>query len=327
MGSFSHYIIYGIEIQYSHGFKQRGIDYYKLVEDGKPIEDYPLYYIGKCIGKANSAIPLYKNEGKDRLEATVVSHQDGIAVIRVHNPKEDEIISKPNEDGSLPASQYIDNYPYAFLVIDYRVGKLQIAIQCTTAFGYKTETLKNSVNLFFDIHLNPLSAIDVSISEKYFPQKSIDFIKERVNNNDWVKSFKFKYERAVVAADEHPTGSQVFIRHASDLLRDFGATFGEATLNFDTQESREAFIKEKLDQLCHVINYSKNRMYDVRVDFCNSGTFTLGAKGVVAKIPMHDDIISNATAGGTSPTHPSKENDLKTWLDDVFNQLLEKEKE
>lgn len=319
MGNFSHFVIYDIEIQPSNGFKQRGIDYDKLAEDGKPIEDCPLYYIGKCIGKANSAIPLYKNEGKDRLEATVVSHKGGIAVIRVHNPKEDEIISKPNEDGSLPASQYIDNYPYAFLVIDYREGKLQTAIQCTTAFGYKAETLKNSINNFFEIHLNPLSAIDVSITEKYFPQKSLDFIKEHMDNKDDLTSLTFRYNNTVANTARYPKGVNSFIMHASDLLDEFGATFGETSLDFP-----EGFRKEKIDQLGFIIAYSKEQRYNITLKFHNSGTFTLGENGVVAKIPMNKDVISNII-NGITPSRHSKDEDLKTWLDHVLNKLKEED--
>lgn len=310
------YIIYNIEIKQRKVGEQISMDFYHIEQEGKPIYDSPEYYIGRIIGQAGSSIALYKNKGKELLEgSTVIINKDGIAVIRIHNPKWDEIYLKPEENEILPQSREEKTYPFTYVVIDYRKGKCQMAIQCSPAFGYSTNTLKNCFNEFFFKHLNQLSRIEVLVSEKYFPQKSLEFIKERMDNGDALTSLTFRYDYADADVENYPRGMKSLIKHHSDLLNDFGASFSETNMEFP-----DGYKEEKLEQLGFVIAYSKNRGYDIGLKFRYSGTFTLGGNGVVAKFPMHTDVIDNIINGCAS-THPTKDDDIIMWLDHVLEEL------
>ena len=315
MENSSNFIIYDIKTQPSEKDKQLNIDWQGMLESGRSLEDSLDYYIGKNIGQAQSSINLTKNKGTEPLEgSTVVSHQDGIAVIRVHNPKWNEIYLKPEENEILPQSREEETFPYAYAVIDHRdKGRCLLAIQCAPAFGSSTKTLKNSFNEFLYRNLGCLAPENVIVTEKYFPQKSLEFIKEHMNNHDALKSLTFRY--ANTDAGKYPVEAQDFIMIHSELLDKFGATFGDINLEFG-----EGYQKEKLDQLGFVIAYSKERGYDIGVKFQDSGAFTLGGNGVVAKIPMHKDVLTNIIEGNPS-THPTKDDDMKMWLDHVLDVL------
>lgn len=308
----SNYIIYNIGVQECKDKKgkQLGIDWNNMLKDSKPLVDFLNEYISQCIGQEKSSIPLFKKKGKELLEGSaVVSHENGIIVIRIHNPKWDEIYLKPEEDEILPKSRDEKTFPYAYAVIDCREnGRCQMAIECAPAFGYSTNALKNCFNEFFSRSLGCLTPQDVVVTEKYFPQKSLEFIKEHMDNKDDLTSLTFKYDNKENAAEGYPLEANDFIMRHSDLLDDFGATFGATTYEF-----KEGCKKEKLEQLGGIIAYSMKRKYDVGVKFCKSGTYTLGSNGVVAKFPMQTDVIDHIING--------KDDDIRTWLDDVLDKL------
>lgn len=315
----NNYIIYNIAVQECKDpkGKQPYFDFDKVLKDGKSLVDFLNEYISQCIGKEKSSIHLYKKKGKEQLEGSaVVSHENGIIVIRIHNPKWDEIYLKPEEYEILPQSRDEKTFPYAYAVIDCREnGRCQMAIECAPAFGYSTNALKNCFNEFFSRNLGKFTAQDVIVTEKYFPQKSLEFIKEHMNKGDSLTSLTFRYDNADANVERYPRGMKSFIQHHSDLLNDLGASFGETNMEFP-----EGYKEEKLEQLGLVIAYSKDRGYDIGVKFRESGAYTLGGNGVVAKFPMHTKVIDNIINGKAS-THPTKCDDIGMWLDHVSDEL------
>lgn len=121
----SEYIIHNIGLSVSSQLR-----FFSDEEPDKPVNKYPNFYIGKSIGGIGNQLNLYRtrqNNGKEFVPNCVLRNENGIALIRIHNKENVEIVSLP-EDTNNDKNCNIESkssYPFAYVVIDYRDGKCQ----------------------------------------------------------------------------------------------------------------------------------------------------------------------------------------------------------
>ncbi len=314
----SDYIIHNIGLSVS-----RQLHFFTDEEPDKPVNKYPNYYIGKAIGGNGNQLDLFRtrqNNGKEFVPNCVLRNEDGIALIRIHNKENVEIVNLP-EDTNSDKNCNIESkssYPFAYVVIDYRDGKCQIAIEKTSAWDSKTVTMKCCLENFFNEQLKDSLGITTAISEKNVRKDFEEFIDQRtIDHGDVIESFTFQYvnvKRNPTARIPESLTEQMDL--FSKVLEVYGANSGVTTMSMDS-----IVDNEKLKQLSTVVSYSMDNAFDLVVKLRDYGEYSC-SEGIIAKYPMNDVVISHYKDFVISDKVTS-DFDLKSWLDEVFEKVKE----
>lgn len=292
-------------------------------EPDKPVNEFPNYYIGKAIGGNGNQLNMYRtrqNNGKEFVPNCVLRNENGIALIRIHNKENVEIVSLP-EDTNNNKNCNIESkssYPFAYAVIDYRDGRCQLAIEKTPAWDSKTVTMKCCIENFLKDQLEDSLGITTSITEKTTKKDFEKFIDQRtIDHGDVIESFTFQYvnlKRNPTA--RIPASMSQHMDMYSQMLEIYGAISGVTTMNMENDAN-----KEQLKQLSTVVTYSTDNAFDLVVKFRDFGDYSI-SEGTIAKYAMNDIVISNYKDFAT-PDIVNSDFDLESWLDDVFMKVKE----
>ena len=310
----SDYILHNIGLTVSPQF-----DFDQLLEPDKPVEKYPNYYLGQIIGGKGRELELKRTRrggGEERVPNCVLRNEDGIALIRIHN-KEDYTIYDLPESSENEVKDCVgvshSSYPYGYVVVDYRDGKCQIAIEKTSAWDSKTTTIKNCLEDFFNDKLFCKIGITTTLKEKIISTKFEQFIDQRtIDQGDVIESFTFQYvnlKRNPTARIPNELTEQM--NTMSKVLEMYDAISGTTTMKMGSTVDND-----KLKQLSTVVTYSSDNAFNLVVKFKDYGDYTCN-ENIVAKYPMNDIVISNFK-DFTTPEFENSDFDLRSWLDDVF---------
>ena len=315
----SDYIIHNIKLSVVPHF-----DFDEIVEKDKPLDRFPNYYLGIIIGGKGNELLLNRtrrNGGEEHVPNCVLRNENGIALIRVHN-KEDYTIYDLPEKTENEVKDCIgrgeSSYPFGYVVVDYRDGKCQLAIEKTPSWDSKTVTIRNSLEKFFNDKLSDSMGISTKLEEKIERKDFEDFIDQRtIDHGDVIESFTFEYvngkRNPTVRIPESLTEQMDYY---SRLLEFYGAISSVTTVNMGS-----VVDNEKLKQLSTVLEYSVDNAFELKVKFRDYGEYSC-REGVVAKYPMNDIIISHYKDFIT-PDIVNSEFDLTSWLDEVFMKVKE----
>ena len=315
----SDYIIHNIGLTVSPQ-----LDLFGLVEQDKPVDKYPNYYLGKIIGGVGNQLDLIRtrqNGGKESVPNCVLRNEDGIALIRIHNKENFTIYDLPENTGNevkdcvgVPKS----SYPFGYVVVDYRDDKCQLAIEKTSAWDSKTVTIRYCLEKFFNDQLADSMGITTALNEKTERKDFENFIDQRtIDHGDVIESFTFQY----VNVKRNPTARipesmTEQMEMYSKVLEVYGAISGVTTMNMGPKVDNE-----KLKQLSTVVAYSTDNAFDLIVKLKDYGEYSC-REGVVAKYPMNDVVISHFK-DFIIPDIITSDFDLKSWLDEVFMKVKE----
>ena len=191
----SEYIIHNIGLTVSPQ-----LDLFGLVDENKPVDKSPNYYLGKVIGGVGNELDLNRTrqgDGKEHVPNCVLRNEDGIALIRIHNKENFTIYDLPENTGNevkdcIGIQQ--SSYPFGYVIVDYRDGKCQLAIEKTSAWDSKTVTIRYSLEKFFNDQLTDSLGITTIIKEKTERKDFEKFIDQRtIDHGDMIESFTFEY--------------------------------------------------------------------------------------------------------------------------------------
>ena len=315
----SDYIIHNIKLSVVQQF-----DFDELVEKDKPVDRFPNYYLGRIIGGKGSELSLNqtrRNGGEEHVPNCVLRNENGIALIRVHN-KEDYTIYDLPEKTENEVKDCIgrgeSSYPFGYVVVDYRDGKCQLAIEKTPSWDSKTVTVRNSLEKFFNDKLSGSMGISTKLEEKIERKDFEEFIDQRtIDHGDVIESFTFEYvngkRNPTVRIPESLTEQMDFY---SRLLEFYGAISSVTTVNMGS-----VVDNEKLKQLSTVLEYSVDNAFELKVKFRDYGEYSC-REGVVAKYPMNDIVISHYK-DFIIPDIVNSDFDLMSWMDEVFMKVKE----
>ena len=315
----SDYIIHNIGITVTPQ-----LDFDQFVESEKPVDKYPNYYLGKIIGGRGKELDLNRTRrggGEEHVPNCVIRNEDGIALVRIHNREDITIYDLPDNSENeaqdcigVPQS----NYPFGYVVIDYRDGKCQLAIEKTSSWDNKTVTVRNGLENVFNDKLSNSIGVETSLKEKTISTKFEDFIDQRtIDHGDVIESFTFQYvnlKRNPTARIPESLTEQM--ETLSKALEFYNAISASTTMKLDNNAD-----KEKLKQLSTVVSYSSDNAFDLIVKFRDYGDYTCNEE-IVAKYPMNDVVISNYK-DFKIPDIVNSDFDLQSWLDEVFEKVKE----
>lgn len=315
----SDYIIHNIGLTVS-----RQLDLFSPVEVSKPVDKYPNYYLGKIIGGVGNELDLTRTrqgDGKEHVPNCVLRNEDGIALIRIHNKENYTIYDLPENTGNEVKDCIgvsTSSYPFGYVVIDYRDGKCQLAIEKTSAWDSKTVTIRYCLEKFFNDKLSESMGISTTLNEKTERKNFEKFIDQRtIDHGDVIESFTFQYVNVKRTPTARiPKSMTEQMNMYSQILEVYGALSGVTTMNMGPKVDNE-----KLKQLSTVVAYSADNAFDLVVKFKDYGEYSC-REGVVAKYPMNDLVISYFKDFIT-PDIVTSDFDLKTWLDEVFEKVKE----
>ena len=313
----SDYIIHNIDLAVSPL-----LDFDELVEPDKPVAKFPNYYLGKIIGDKGNELKLNRtrqNGGKEHVPNCVLRNEDGIALIRIHNKEDLTIVNLPQNSENVLGDCNVEpilSYPFGYVVVDYRDGKCQIAIEKTSSWDSKTVTIRNSLQDFFNENLTPKMGIITTLTEKKDIKDFDNFIDQRtIDHGDIIESFTFEYPNTRRKPTARiPETLQEEIDMHSKILEMYDAISGATTMQMGG-----VVDNEKLKQLSTVAVMSLDNAFNLKVKFRDYGEYNCN-EGVVAKYPMNDVVISNFK-DFIIPDVITIDFDLRTWLDDVFNRV------
>ena len=300
------------------------LDFEGLEEEGKPVTSYPNYYLGKCIGGKGKELGLKRtrrNGAEEHVPNCVLRNEEGIALIRIHN-KEDYTIYDLPEHAENEVKDCIgipqSSYPFAYVVVDYRDGRCQLAIEKTSSWDSKTGTIRCSLQNYFNERLFESMGIMTSLVEKKERKDFEQFIDQRtIDHGDVIESFTFEYvnekRRPTTRIPESLTEQMEMY---SKILEFYGAISSVTTVNMAS-----VIDNEKLKQLSTVVGYSIDNAFELSVKFRDYGEYSC-REGVVAKYPMND-VVTSLFKDFITPDIENSDFDLKSWLDDVFNRVKE----
>ena len=317
----SDYIIHNIKLSVN---SQLELDFDELVEKDKPVDRFPNYYLGKIIGGKGNELLLNRtrrNGGEEHVPNCVLRNEDGIALIRVHN-KEDYTIYDLPEKTENEVKDCIgrgeSSYPFGYVVVDYRDGKCQLAIEKTPSWDSKTVTIRNSLEKFFNDKLSRKMGISTRLEEKIERKDFEEFIDQRtIDHGDVIESFTFEYVNIKsLPTTRIPETLTKQMEMFSKVLEFYDAISSVTTVNMGS-----VVDNEKLKPLSTVLTYSVDNAFELKVKFKNYGEYSC-REGVVAKYPMNDIVISHYKDFITHDIVNS-EFDLTSWLDEVFMKVKE----
>ena len=313
----SDYIIHNIGLTVSPR-----LDLHQFLEPDKPVEKYPNYYLGKVIGSIGNELELNRTRrggGEEHVPNCVLRNEDGIALIRIHN-KEDYTIYDLPENSENEVKDCVgvphSSYPFGYVVVDYRDGKCQIAIEKTSAWDSKTTTIKNCLENFFNDILVDKAGVKTTLKEKTISTKFEQFIDQRtIEHGDVIESFTFQY----VNRNRNPTARvppelTEQIDTMSKVLEMYDAISGTTTMKMGT-----VVDNDKLKQLSTVVTMCSDNAFDLIVKFRDHGDYTCN-ESIIAKYPMNDIVIS-CFKDFSTPQDESSDFDLRSWLDVVFMKV------
>ena len=294
------------------------------MDENKPVDKSPNYYLGKVIGGVGNELDLNRTrqgDGKEHVPNCVLRNEDGIALIRIHNKENFTIYDLPENTGNevkdcIGIQQ--SSYPFGYVIVDYRDGKCQLAIEKTSAWDSKTVTIRYSLEKFFNDQLTDSLGITTIIKEKTERKDFEKFIDQRtIDHGDMIESFTFEYvnmKRTPTARIPESMTEQMEMY--SKILEVYGALSGVTTMNMGPKVDNE-----KLKQLSKVVGYSMDNAFELLVKFRDYGEYSC-RDGVVVKYPMNDVVISNYKDFIT-PDIINADFDLESWLDEVFEKVKE----
>ena len=293
-----------------------------LIESDKPVDNCPNYYIGKVLGGKGNELPLFRKRSgglEDRVPNYVLRNENGIAVIRIHNKEDFTIYDLPEEnvkDVQECVGQPRSSYPYAFMVVDYRDGKCQLAIEKTSAWKSRTKTIKNCLEEYLNREFDSLG-INVRILEKSISTKYEEFIDDRLkNHDDAIVSVKFQYvnlvKKPTVRIPEQLTDQ---MNNFSNQLEVYGAISGTTTM----QMGNGTVNTNALKQLSLVVSMCADNAFELETQFRDYGNYKCN-ENILAIYPMNEIVINNYIDNLT-PQQCNAKFDLQSWLDDVFEKI------
>lgn len=299
------------------------LDFNQFEEKEHPVAEYPNYYIGKILGGIGNSLDLNRTRrggGNENVPNCVLRNEKGIALIRIHNKEDLTIYDLPentenNVEDCIGVPQA--SYPFGYVVVDYRDGKCQIAIEKTPQWDSKTVTIRNCLQDFFNDKLSESLGISVEIKEKTISTEFERFIDQRITDHgDVIESFTFQYANMKRKPTTRiPPNMSPELSAQMDMqtkiLEMYGAISGTTTMQLDSNVD-----KEKLKQLSTVVAYCSDNAFDLSVKFRDYGEYTCN-ESIIAKYPMNDIIISNFKDFSMSDILDA-DHDLSSWLDDVF---------
>lgn len=318
----SEYIIHNI------GIKVNPIlDIYELEEPNKPFNYFPNYYIGKLLGPKGSELKLFRTRqgGKEEhVPNVILRNEGGIALIRVHNKEQYEIFDLPdNKSAEVKDCVGVktESYPYSYVVVDYRDGRCQIAMEKSSVWDSKTTTVRNSLEKFFQSIPFTDRGFEITVREKSIPTQFEKFLDEQtIDNGDMIESFTFKY----VDVSKHPT-VQIpqeltdQMECYSKILQFYSSTEGQNTVNVGNDS------EDKLKQLSKVVTMCCNNAFDLSVKLRDYGEYTCN-ESIVARYEMNDIVISNYREFRETDVQTS-DFVLSIWLDEVSDDIARRIKD
>ena len=316
----SDYIIYNIDLTV---MPRRSYGY--LFEPDKPVEKFPNYYLGKVLGTTGTELRLFRSRRSGKEEPVpncVLRNENGIALIRIHN-RQDVTITDLPKDQKNPKDKAkdcsVDNhasYPFAYVVVDYRDDMCQMAIEKSSSWDSKTDTIRYCLEQYFNDSFYYVLGIETKLMEKRVYKNFAKFIDQRtMDGGDVIESITFEYPNTRRKPTARiPRGLTRQIEHDTKELEIYGAISGMKTMKFDGEAQ-----KKKLKQLSKIVVMNLDNTFELKVKFRDFGEYSCN-DGAPAKFSMNDNVIGNYK-GSKTPDVVNADSDLEAWLDDVHKQI------
>ena len=252
----------------------------------------------------------------------VMARTGDIFIWRVNNSQMKEWwrrTGKDNKGIDKYEKKDIESNPYCNVLIDNRPGIGLMAIEKSTAWGSKPDTVRDMLLENFNRILADKYDLEMRIEARMNPKDIWEFVHERLfEHNDYIRkvSFTFQNPKKINKTD----AMEVKSRRLKAMLKTVeisDALKGFFTMEFDKHTNGK--ISEKNKDMAEMVRLCAENGYDISITFKEFKTYRINDY-VRAYYPMTLDVLRGFSTN--SRTFDNK-TELEKWFDMVAEQTKE----
>ncbi len=264
-----------------------------------------------------------KRRGEEEVETVpyqVLHKKDGIILMRVHNHETPQLYELSDSQQNTCQLVTHDSYPYAYVVVDCRDGRCQMAIERTKNWNYNTESVRRCLEEGCGQGLCYDHGISVEIKKKTIAMGCIEFVDKRINTDgDLLKTVTLEFaNRKAQPTARIPDPIARMMEGFSRQLEVFKAVSGKTTMQVAEENGR--YDQQQLQILSHVVSMCVDNTFDLSFGFRDYGKYRANEE-VEARFPMNDIVLSQF-AKGVSVDFRDRYHNLPAWLDYVYEETI-----
>ena len=287
----------------------------------------------KCFAKLfdlNTVEKLAKTDGNGKVtfyENDVLAKAGEVYLWRVNNRIEKEVVVKDGTDSkgiAVYKGKTVESLPPCNVIIDNRPDHCIIAIEKSTAFNCKTDTVRDFVLETFNRNLSDEFQLEMRIEAMMEPSEVWDFVHRRLyEENDYIEEFTFKFENSKkVMPKSAPEMKRARLKSMQRTLEISDALRGIFTMFFDRNSNKK--ISQKNKDMAEMVNLCCNKGYDIQIKFKNYKTYRIN--DYVKRFVNMDNNLLTEFRQNNSYLFGDNES-LILWLDKVIETINKDKRE
>lgn len=262
---------------------------------------------------------INKNGEATRLPNDVMARIGDIMIWRVNNSQIKEWWKRNGKDSN-GIDKYekldIESNPYCNVLIDNRPGVCLMAIEKSSAWGSKPDTLRDMLLENFNRILSSKYDLEMRIEARMNPTEIWNFVHERIyDHQDYIRkvSFTFQNPKKINKTD----GMEVKSARLKSMMKTVeiaDALKGFFTMEFDQGSSDK--VSEKNRDMAEMVRLCGENGYDISITFKDYKTYRINDY-VKAYYAMTDDILISFSIGSRMINGKTQ---LEEWFDTIAEQ-------
>lgn len=219
---------------------------------------------------ANGKATFYEND--------VLAKSGEVYWWRVNNRIPKDVVVKDGKDSN-GVNQYkattVESLPPCNVIIDNRPGHCIIAIEKSTAFNSKPDTVRDFVLETFNRKLSDEFQLEMRIEAMMEPTEVWDFVHRKLfEEDDYIEEFTYKFENSKkVAPQSAPEMKSARLKSMKRTLEISDALKGIFTMIFNKESNKK--ISQKNKDMAEMVNLCCNKGYDIIIKFHNFKTYRI----------------------------------------------------
>jgi len=245
---------------------------------------------------------------------------------RVNNRIPKDVVVKDGKDSS-GVNQYkattVESLPPCNVIIDNRPGHCLIAIEKSTAFSSKPDTVRDFVLETFNRKLGDEYQLEMRIEAMMEPTEVWDFVHRKIfEEDDYIEEFTFKFENSKkVTPSSAPEMKSARLKSMKRTLEISDALKGLFTMFFDREGNKK--ISQKNKDMAEMVNLCCNKGYDILIKFKNFKTYRIN--DYVKRYIRMDNKLLTEFRGDVKDFEGNTT--LVLWLDKVLETINKDKRE
>lgn len=290
--------------------------------DGSSVLSHAQEHFGSYFGGSSLSIYRTKEDGENTIYPNdILKSEDNVIVLRLNNVQFKKLVKrKESTNGRAPEYEEVkeESNPYSYIIIDNRPGVCLMAIQVNSAWGSKSDTIRDLLQECFHHMLVNDYGLDIMINARIHPTKFWEFVWHQIKDNgDRIKRFVIDVinrKKMAPILNERQVPAKGMLKSVSDFVEK--SNMLKACIQMDTDTNNPVEMDEQAEDWANMIEVCSTRYYNLSVHFEKMGVYKCDQE-VMALYHLDDEALNGFLHGSKnlSETNPDGEYALVQWLD------------